>query len=110
MATVRHLGRLKRIWTFPRVVGPHFFYPFGEHILIGGGNMPPKLHSKQFPLAVKFYFRFKSPHVSSYATFMCVIIQSFSQMTDDIYAPVTMTWKRQKWQNRVFDRESNGRF
>jgi len=30
-----------------------------EDISIGGGDMPPKQTLKKFPLAVKFYFRFK---------------------------------------------------
>jgi len=77
-----------------------------------------ELHGRvpYIPLAVKFYFQFKSRHVSSYATFMCVIIQSFSQMTDDTYAPMTMTMETLKmaeprfrspisWQIQFLNRE-----
>jgi len=57
MATSRHLGCLKEAL---HTLGDFVFYlhtKFSEDILIGIGDMPPKLNSKQRPLAAEFYFQ-----------------------------------------------------
>jgi len=77
-------------------------------------------------MAAEFYFRFQFRHVSSYGTFLCVITQNFSQMTqtgDDAKCPIdnakflifvligeVPTRKRPKWPNRTSGQKSVGRF
>jgi len=36
---------------------------FNKGILIGGGDVSPKLNLKQCPLATEFYFQYQFPHV-----------------------------------------------
>jgi len=61
----------------------HFYLlaKFGKDILIDGGDVPPKLNSKQHLLAAEFYFLFQFLYVSFYGIVTCTIIQHFSQMT-----------------------------
>jgi len=56
MAAVLHVGCLKEVF---HTLGDSIFYlhtEFSKDILIGGGDMPPKLNrkSKQHPLAAEF--------------------------------------------------------
>jgi len=54
--------------------------------LDSGGDMTPKLNSKQRPLAEEFYSRFQFRH----RNFLCVIVQNFSQTT---HRPMTVSTK-----------------
>jgi len=52
---------------------------FGENILIGSDDMPPKRNLKKRPLATEFYSGSQVYQGSPSGTFMCVILQNFSR-------------------------------
>jgi len=88
MAAVRHFECLK---VDLDTQGDPIFYlhtEYGEGILIGGVDMPPKSNSKQRPLAVKFFFWFQFWHVSSNGNLRVCDHTNLSQVT---HRPVTVS-------------------
>jgi len=79
MAAVCHIGSLKKAFHMTGTPFIHLHAKFEEDILISSRDMPPKLNPKQRPLLAEFYFRCLFPHVSTYGSFICVMIKKLAK-------------------------------
>jgi len=107
MAAVRHLGCSKEAFH----TSGDTKTKFGRGILIGGGDMPPELNLKQFPIVAKFYFRFQFRHVSCYGTVRPISDRAKFQRDDTqtdvcMHACSLITRERLRWLSPNFQGRS----